>query len=44
MGKEVKNKLPYTHLLYVRKYCITTNNYELYVYGVNTTDIYHTIG
>lgn len=34
----------YTHLLYVRKYSILTNDYELYVYGVNTKDIYHTIG
>ncbi|PWL54715.1 MAG: hypothetical protein DBY36_01885 [Clostridiales bacterium] len=34
----------YTHLLYVRKYSISTNDYELYVYGVNTTDIYHTMG
>lgn len=37
-------KLPYTHLLYVRKYSILTNNYDLYVYGVNTKDIYHVIG
>ena len=36
--------LPYTHLLYVRKYSIFKNDYELFVYGVNTNDIYHTIG
>lgn len=38
------SKENYTHLLYVRKYSIFTNDYELYVYGVNTKDIYHTIG
>ena len=38
------DKSYYTHLLYVRKYSIFTNDYELYVYGVNTKDIYHTIG
>ena len=36
--------MKYTHLLYVRKFSIFTNDYELYVYGVNTNDIYHTIG
>ena len=36
--------LPYTHLLYVIKYSIFKNDYELFVYGVNTNDIYHTIG
>lgn len=40
----MSKKLPYTHLLYVRKYSILTNDYPLYVYGVNTKDIYHTIG
>ena len=38
------NKLPYTHLLYVCQYSISTNNYELFVIGVNTKDIFHTIG
>lgn len=36
--------MPYTHLLYVRKYSILDNDYKLYVYAVNTKDIYHTIG
>lgn len=36
--------MKYTHLLYVRKYSIFTNDYDLYVYGVNSNDIYHTIG
>lgn len=40
----MNKQLPYTHLLYVRKYSILTNDYPLYVYGVNTKDIYHTIG
>lgn len=35
---------PYTHLLYVRKYSIFTNKYELYIVGVNTKDIFHTMG
>lgn len=39
-----ENKLPYTHLMYVRKYSIITNGYELYIVGVNTNDIYHTMG
>ena len=39
-----ETKLPYTHLLYVRKYSIFTNKYELYVVGVNTKDIFHTMG
>lgn len=34
----------YNYLLYVRKYSIFTNDYELFVYGVNTNDIFHTIG
>lgn len=38
------NRLSYTHLLYVWQYSIFTNSYQFYVYGVNTTDIYHTIG
>lgn len=28
----------------VRKYSIFTNDYELYVYGVKTDDIFHTMG
>lgn len=40
----VETKLPYTHLMYVREYSIITNDYELFVVGVNTKDIYHTIG
>lgn len=32
------------YLLYVRKYCILTNDYELYVYHCRTNDILHTIG
>ena len=39
-----ETKLPYTHLLYVRQYSIFTNKYELYVIGVNTKDIFHTMG
>lgn len=38
-----ETKIPYTHLMYMRKYNIT-NNYDLFVVGVNTTDIFHTIG
>ena len=38
------NEMDFTHLLYVRKYSIFTNDYELYVYGVNTGDIFHTMG
>lgn len=36
--------MKYTHLIYVRQYCIITNNYELTVYGANTDDIFHTMG
>lgn len=39
-----ETKLPYIHLLYVRQYSIFTNKYELYVVGVNTKDIFHTMG
>ncbi len=39
-----ETKLPYTHLLYVRKYSILTNKWELYIVGVNTKDVFHTIG
>ena len=38
------DKSNYTHLLYVRQYSAITNNYELFVYGVKTKDIYHTMG
>lgn len=38
------DKSNYTHLLYVRQYSVITNSYELFVYGVKTKDIYHTIG
>ena len=34
----------YTHLLYVKKYSCVSDTFELFVYGVNTKDIYHTIG
>lgn len=36
-----ETKLPYTHLLYVRKYFIITNDYELFIVGANTKDIFH---
>lgn len=32
------------YLLYVRKYCILTNDYQLYVYHCRTNNILHTIG
>lgn len=32
------------YLLYVRKYCILTNDYELYLYHCRTNDILHTMG
>lgn len=32
------------YLMYVRQYSIITNNYELYVYECETTDIFHVIG
>lgn len=38
------NTVPYTHLLYVRQYSIISNDYELYVIGVKTKDIFHTMG
>lgn len=40
----MNNQLPYTHLLYVRQYSIADNDYNLVVYGVNTEDIFHTMG
>ena len=36
--------MKYTHLIYVEQYSIVTNNYELFVYGTNTDDIFHTTG
>lgn len=36
--------MKYTHLIYVEQYSIVTNNYELFVYGTNTDDIFHTMG
>lgn len=36
--------MKYTHLLYVRQYSIVSNTFELYVIGVNTKDIFHTMG
>ena len=40
----MNNQLPYTHLLYVQQYSIADNGYNLVVYGVNTEDIFHTMG
>jgi len=34
----------YNYMLYVRKYDIFTNGYKLFVYQVQTDDIFHTIG
>ena len=34
----------FNYLLYVRKYSILTNNYELYVYKTKSKDILHTMG
>ena len=39
----MSNKLPYSHLLYVRQYSIADNDDELTVFGVNTEDISHTM-
>jgi len=36
--------MQYTHLIYVSKYSIISNDYDMFVYGVVTTDIFHTIG
>ncbi len=33
-----------TYLIYVRKYSIVTNDYQLYVYKATTPDIFHTMG
>ena len=40
----MSNKLPYSHLLYAQQYSIADNGYNLVVYGVNTEDIFHTMG
>lgn len=40
----MNNQLPYTHLLYVRQYSIADNDYKLVIFGVNTKDIFHTMG
>lgn len=40
----MNNKLPYSHLLYVRQYSIIDNDDKLVIYGVNTKDIFHTMG
>ena len=40
----IQNKLPYTHLMYVRKYSSIADAFELYIVGVNTNDIFHTMG
>ena len=40
----MSNKLPYLHLLYVREYSIDDNSYNMVIYGVNTEDIFHTMG
>lgn len=40
----MNNDLPYTHLLYVRQYSIVDNGDVLVVFGVNTKDIFHTMG
>lgn len=34
----------YTHLLYIWKYDISCNDYVFEVCGVNTKDIFHTMG
>ena len=36
--------MQYTHFLYVTKYSIFTNDYQTFVYGVVTKDIFHTMG
>lgn len=40
----MNNQLPYTHLLYVCQYSIIDNYDELVIFGVNTKDIFHTMG
>lgn len=34
----------YTHLVYVHRYDFFSNSTKLFVYGVNTEDIFHTMG
>lgn len=36
--------MKFTHLLYVRKFSMFTHKNELFVYAVNTNDVFHTIG
>lgn len=38
------DKLPYNYLIYSDEFDIFTNDYKLKVIGVNTDDIFHTIG
>lgn len=40
----MSNKLPYSHLMYVRQYSIIDNDDKLVVFGTNTKDIFHTMG
>lgn len=40
----MSNKLPYSHLLYVLQNSIIDNDDELVIFGVNTKDIFHTMG
>lgn len=40
----MNNKLPYTHLLYVCRYSIIDNDDKLVIFGVNTKDVFHTMG
>lgn len=39
----MNNKLPYSHLMYVREYSIDDDSYNMVIYGVNTEDIFHTM-
>lgn len=40
----MNDKLPYNYLIYSDEYDMFTNDYKLKVIGVNTDDIFHTIG
>lgn len=40
----MNDKLPYNYLIYSYEFDIFTNDYKLKIIGVNTDDIYHTIG
>lgn len=40
----MNDKLPYNYLIYSYEFDISTNDYKLKVIGVNTDDIFHTIG